>query len=115
MMKGLTSDAHQTLTDWERHDSEFVQPLWRANLLARSGHREEALKMINLWLGSNPRASIPPLALAAALLAAGEKGSALWRLSVSLSSCTYLAWYGFKPLLNWLHFIPTPASPPQSC
>jgi len=85
-MKGMAPDALQTLSDWERHDSEPVQPLWKANLLARSGHREEAVKMINQWLASNPRASRPPLALGAALLAAGEKDRALEavRLSIKL-------------------------------
>jgi hypothetical protein len=75
----MESEAHAALNDWEHYDplARPAQILWRAHQLASSGHRKQALNMINQWLASDPRASSPPLALAAALLAAGENSRAL--------------------------------------
>lgn len=76
-LKGIFFEAGKALSDWERIKPDPLQVLWRAHYLARFGKREEALKIIHHWLGSSPRASRPPMALAIALLSAGEKDRAL--------------------------------------
>jgi len=97
-LKGRTAEAVQTLHDWERYQAEPAQPLWRAYQLASLGRRGEAVNMINAWLGSNPRASRPPLALAAALLAAGEKDRALQAVRQSVDQ--------HVPSMVWLRSAP---------
>jgi predicted Zn-dependent protease len=77
LLKGMNDQALQALKEWESHLPQPAQPLMRAHQLAKSGHREQALSMINDWLASSPRASRPPMELAIALLAAGEKDRAL--------------------------------------
>jgi hypothetical protein len=48
----------------------------RANQLAATGKRAEALKMIERWIASSPMASRPPMDLVVALLSVGEKDRA---------------------------------------
>jgi len=97
-LKGMTTEALRTLHEWERYQSEPTQPLWNAYQLASSGQRAAAVNMINGWLGSNPRASRPPLALAAALLAAGEKDRALYAVRQSVDQ--------HVPSMVWLKATP---------
>ena len=76
-LKGMPAEANQALNELERIEPDTtMQPLLRANQLATTGKRAEALKMIDQWIASSPRASRPPMDLVVALLSAGEKDRA---------------------------------------
>ena len=107
MLKGMPAAALRALEQWDRNDPEPGSILWRANELATSGHREQAIRIINHWIESSPQAASPPLALAAALLAAGEKDRALEavRQSVTLHAPS-MVWLKSTPELAALRSEP---------
>ena len=77
----MPSEAAQVLNELEHIEPDHtMEPLLRANQLATTGKRAEALKMIDQWIASNPRASRPPMDLVVALLSAGEKDRAFQTL-----------------------------------
>jgi len=107
-LKRMPSEAGQALDDLESIEHNHAkQPLLRANQLATVGKREEALKMIDQWLISNPRASRPPMDLVVALLAAGKKDRALQTLRQAVERHTpSMVWLKSTPELVEVHSDP---------
>jgi DNA-binding winged helix-turn-helix (wHTH) protein/TolB-like protein/Tfp pilus assembly protein PilF len=83
-LKGMTSEAAATLDEWERYESEPMQPLLRAHVQCSAGQREKGRIALDEWQRSSPRIATPPMEYAIALISCSEKERALDALRQSV-------------------------------